>query len=508
MSRNRLALLGLAITAIALVGAARVSFERDSTPVSRAQQAHEHAPGCGLEEPAFCDSFDAPSPGGRAGDLDESRWSFARVTQAMHVGQGILNQFVATEAALCREKIYGVLPPRDSFFCDAHGTESMHWMEALNDDGAYIYNSARIRQPFDFADRTGRITFDVDAKTQGNHSWWVEVWITDEPVPAPHIDKPGTAARPRNGIGLVFSNACRGPWRGNLESVELIRDYEHTRLTEGRGLTLEECYTTGDDVFNHFEVRISRDHVEVWATDAGATNLQRRATASGINLPFTRGYVSFQHTQYNAAKFGAPTAEQTYHWDNIGFDGPVLPIPRGYDAPDALTRGRTGNTINLAYALDAKGMQVCCTGGGGWQQAGPLVFDDVDLRHATGGRINLNVWYGKAGSTFRYRLNGGGWQTVAYPFPDFVFNAARTLSLPVPLHALRAGRNTLEFAADAEVQIANIDLTVDLDDAAPRAPAPTRTPGPGHGQHGASSAAATPASPSEHGNGGKHDCED
>src|SRR5690348_13644286 len=33
---------------------------------------------CGLDQPAFCEDFESPSPGGRSGDLDESRFSFAR----------------------------------------------------------------------------------------------------------------------------------------------------------------------------------------------------------------------------------------------------------------------------------------------------------------------------------------------------------------------------------------------------------------------------------------------
>ncbi|MBL8742372.1 MAG: hypothetical protein JNK04_14790, partial [Myxococcales bacterium] len=33
---------------------------------------------CQLADPAFCETFDKPSPGGRGGDLDERLWSVAR----------------------------------------------------------------------------------------------------------------------------------------------------------------------------------------------------------------------------------------------------------------------------------------------------------------------------------------------------------------------------------------------------------------------------------------------
>ena len=41
------------------------------------------------------------------------------------------------------------------------------------------------------------------------------------------------------------------------------------------------------------------------------------------------------NTAYAAAKFGA-SSHQTYHWDNVGFDGPILPGPAQYSIPDSL----------------------------------------------------------------------------------------------------------------------------------------------------------------------------
>src|SRR5262245_8640464 len=34
---------------------------------------------CHLPDAAFCDAFAKPSPGGRAGDLDDAKWAFARL---------------------------------------------------------------------------------------------------------------------------------------------------------------------------------------------------------------------------------------------------------------------------------------------------------------------------------------------------------------------------------------------------------------------------------------------
>jgi hypothetical protein len=217
-------------------------------------------------------------------------------------------------------------------------------MEAFNDQGGYIYNDARIRQPFDFTNRTGIITFDVDAKTFGSHSWWPELWITDQPQPAPHENI--VVSPPRNGIGLEFSGGCPGSstgdpppndigsGTGNLGLVDIARNYQIEPMINSwsKGPTGEVftipwvnggpmCYQTMPDMKNHFEIHVSQQRIEVWATDPAATNLRLMAIVDNINLPFTRGYVHLQHAAYNAEK-GGGTHYQTYHWDNVGFDGP------------------------------------------------------------------------------------------------------------------------------------------------------------------------------------------
>src|SRR4051794_8293521 len=59
----------LALTATVACNSAAVVFEGHAPPA---------AAGCGLPAPAFCETFETPSPGGRGGDLDEAVWSFAR----------------------------------------------------------------------------------------------------------------------------------------------------------------------------------------------------------------------------------------------------------------------------------------------------------------------------------------------------------------------------------------------------------------------------------------------
>ncbi|HZU82178.1 MAG TPA: hypothetical protein VE987_04645, partial [Polyangiaceae bacterium] len=73
-------------------------------------------PGCGLAQAAFCDTFDTPSPGGRAGDLDDASWSASRISTINNFGQGQYNVWGSTTTSACGKQTSGVLPPNDMFF--------------------------------------------------------------------------------------------------------------------------------------------------------------------------------------------------------------------------------------------------------------------------------------------------------------------------------------------------------------------------------------------------------
>ena len=71
--------------------------------------------------------------------------------------------------------------------------------------------SYMIRQPFDFANRTGRIVFDVDAFSPNGLATYVEVDLVEDPVPAPPFGAvPYFEAGPvpRNGLMMKWSDNC------------------------------------------------------------------------------------------------------------------------------------------------------------------------------------------------------------------------------------------------------------------------------------------------------------
>ena len=77
----------------------------------------------------------------------------------------------------------------------------------------YGVNSYMIRQPFDFAGRTGKIVFDVDAVDQGLGGF-IEIELTEDPTPATtfrEFQNFEVGPVPRNGLTLRLASSAECP---------------------------------------------------------------------------------------------------------------------------------------------------------------------------------------------------------------------------------------------------------------------------------------------------------
>jgi len=405
------------------------------------------APGaCGLAHPAFCDTFESPSPGGRAGDLDERAWGVGRLSQLTNVSQSANNPFPLAMAAACDGPRQVAPDGSDYFFCARPGqSQALH--QALNDGGGIILHAFHVRRPFDFAGRVGTVAFSVDAWT--TPGGWFEVWIVDEPVPAVHTSLPGMDPLPRTGVGLVFQ-PCGADTR--LQSVTLVQDHQVTRTIGPTELDESACFAAVPGTLNRMELLIGERAIEVRASPSSdPASLARVALVSGLDLPLDRGYVHFETLGYNAVKTGG-TADQTRVWDDIAFDGPLVPLPRAYDVPDHLEwwdgAAPPMTVRNTAYVLLATNQQT-------------FRLEGVDRRDAAQAFIDLSAFGLSAVGSFRFRFNAGTWRELPYPQSS---DSWRAVSLPVSVDDLAGGVNMLELAAGAAatgtVLVANIDLTV------------------------------------------------
>ena len=311
---------------------ATVPFERpDYTP----------QPGnCGFQAPAFCDTFEGgPHGGGRSGELDPAFWSVVRgmpynsasFDDAVRIGPALIGQ--------CRADLSNtrVLPDSDTLVCDPIATiASRH---ALSTAAAQNYglSTYRIRQPFDFAGRTGTVKLDMDLSNNGLGGWPALI-IAGDPSAAPSFDWQERGSGPKNGIEIEFGTG----WCNDAHSLQLIvytfEDYVQTSHVPSFDCENPHA-VTAPDALNHVEVYLTQQHIEVWTSDASSNGGDfsgfQKLWQGELDLPFSRGYVSLALRNHATMKYWLGSAA-TVRWDNIGFDGPALSDVRDYSAPDSL----------------------------------------------------------------------------------------------------------------------------------------------------------------------------
>jgi hypothetical protein len=436
-----------------------------------------------LQSAAFCDTFDAPSGNrGRAGELDSARWGGSRLAPSLNSGFGAATPIGLATLRPCRSGLPNqVFPPSDTLVCDGNGAiASAHLMVAVGAQN-YGQNSYRIRQPFDFAGRTGKIVFDADATVESALIGWVSVEVVEDPTNAPTFmlasgnDESG--AVPRNAIELQFQNNCvNGDAPGvGLRMVQIYGNYRPTTHWPPQSAP---CIPTQRDHLNRFEVRLSQQNVEVWATPASAEGRSFPSAvlmySTPVNLPFSRGYVSITTHNHASLKYSENNAMDAWvtRWDNVGFDGPVIANWREYEVADSLTPAhyaadRERPAVSVGYLVNdaADG------------PAQTLRLRNVDTTNAVSARLSLSAWYLTSADfgadpprfVLRYRFNGRAWR-------DRMLNAGelRVLAegngqigqmLEVALSDLVQGDNTLEFVTANVPQsyrpfVQNIDLIV------------------------------------------------
>jgi len=319
--------------------------------------------------------------------------------------------------------------------------------------------------------------------------------VTDEPVPAPWIHFGSFISHPRHGLAVRLgsaasnsgnnqgecpTNANLDKWRWTVDSAAIIRDFvmedtvsEHADDCLGaqtcfRGnlkVNILDCVIEPDGPnggFNHVEVKINKQQIDVYATDAGTSApLKHIASITGADLSFTNGVVWIDDAHYNADKGPAEFPSQRVHtfaWDNIAFDGPLQPRPLSFVVLDSMT------PIDPQSGIGSNGSFL----GWGSTPTGPVSLTTLpmkasDIAAATGALLLFNFWVRDPASyTFAYTVNGHA-HTYAWPYPDTQANTARTLAIPVPLEDLVAGPNTVTlglvnaYAEWAHVNVALLD---------------------------------------------------
>jgi hypothetical protein len=428
-------------------------------------------PGCGLDEAAFCETFDAPAGATtRAGELDPKRWSAARMCNIG--GPTSEDEAVAIGAARvpsCRGDLpERVFPSEDALICDGNPQIESNHLLMLVAAQNYGQNSYRIRQPFDFAERTGKIVFDAEGYNVGLLGW-ISLEITEDPAPAPSFTLQQNfenGSIPRNGVEIQFSHNCGGDQVG-IGELLTYDDYAQAALLENDG----QCVSAAAGKLNHFEVEVSRSRIEVYATPASddGVTFGARVLLAGFDvvLPFTRGYVHITAHNHATLKYSDEMVDAWQaRWDNVGFDGPTLTGDfREYEALDAREPTK-GGKVNVGYRVadSAEGPHRA------------IEIAGVDPEGAVSARIALQNWsLHFAGDpppsdfVLNFRINGHDWRARPLTPSELRMMAelpnagTRSLLLDVDVAELTPGTNTLELTTtNAPQSYPPVALNIDL----------------------------------------------
>ena len=445
---------------------------------------------CGLASAAFCDTFDAPSANkGRAGELDATRWSASRAAPQLPSGGGVATAIGPATIGSCRSGLPAqVYPSQDALVCSANASiASPHLLVAVAAQN-YGQNSYRIRQPFDFSGRTGKIVFDADASVLNSLIGWISVEVVEDPTNAPSFiagiyDNDEDGSIPRNGFELQLQNRCDGYVTTPHVGLRMLMLYKNYKATTLEAPAPPVCVDTKPGHLNHVEVEVSQQSISIWATpysvDGKSFGSAVLLHSAAVNLPFSRGYVSITTHNHASEKYSSDTMDAwVARWDNVGFDGPVVNKWREYEVADSLTPGVAGiqATSFPARPVVSIGYRVADAVDG---PAQTLRLRNVSLDNAVSARLSLSAWYLTSAAfgadptkfVLRYRFNGKAWHDRKLTADELAVLTSLSRGqlsqmLDVPLSDLVTGDNTLEFVTVNVPQsypplIANIDLVLE-----------------------------------------------
>jgi hypothetical protein len=429
--------------------------------------------------PAFCETFDQPAgTGNRSGDLNGNLWGVSRLLGGVNSGQAQWYDASPTIMQKCGQSVQ-VQPDNDVAICNGQ------LVEAVSDQHGVTSLAMYPKQPFDIAGRTGTVAFDVSDDSHGSHRAWPEFWYTDKPVPVPFTHFSSLQQVPKDGFGVRFDAFCPAfgdPGCGirpacpeypisvsviSVGSADVVNNYVTNDSSmdspPGPGpisVQVVGCVkaSSGPGDLNHFELRISPNEIDVYGVDAGAAGpLKKIAVISNMSLTLTRGLVWLEDAHYNGDKDGPDQGTHTFTWDNLAFDGPVMPRDLAFDVPDRLTPvGPNYPTLlNLGWPLgnDANPLTLMVSGVFNVDKAAAAI---LTFNYSTDLPITLN-----------YKVNNGVWHDEPWPFPVcFTQNGniqcgSRTLNVPVPLSEVQTGTNIIQFKTSDTTNnagISNVDL--------------------------------------------------
>jgi len=444
--------------------------------------------------------FEGPSHRrGRAGELDSLFWSAGRnqgqlsTTRAMGIGMAVVPE--------CRPGWpTHVWPDGDTLICNpTANVASQHLLVGAAAQN-YGQNGYRIRQPFDFAGRTGKIVFDATVNMLSGLHGWMSLAITEDPISVPGYAIRGNdegSIIPKNAVEVHFINVG-DMTRIGARNVHIFRNYADTVYEPQQ----DKAPSFKPGKLNRYEFLVSEQGIELTVTAPSEDGVTFAAPEYRFkvdaSIPFSRGYVHVSVHNHAMIKYTQPDAQSAIvdatvaQIDNVGFDGPVIGNWREYEVPDALVEFH--EPLGDPYNPENKGYDIGYVVGDVAQ--GPkqvLHLTGVDTTNAANATLAWTAWINADpnGPTplenyaFRARLNGKRWLEYKFSAAELAFfrdgptvvdpqgapvgdpasQGRLGLLIDVPLEDLVPGDNTVEFVT-ANIPtgypplVSNVDLVM------------------------------------------------
>jgi hypothetical protein len=424
----------------------------------------------------FCETFDTKNPGipSRTGGLDPNVWGVSRNNAAVNFGQSQYLAWPTTSQLQSCNGTISVSPPNDVAVCNGQ------LRQVTNDNGAVTTLAMYPKQPFDFAGRTGTVSFDISNDSRGTHAAWPEFWFSNLPVPTPFNHFDTWQALPEHGFGIRFGAAVGAGQYGScpngnnldkprwtVDSAVVIRNYVMDDTIGIGGVrtnmksTILDCVIASPEnsgILNHVELRISQNQIDIYASDAGVTpspaNLKRIAVVTNANLSATRGLIWLEDVHYNADK-AEPEGDHshsqrthTFVWDNVAFDGPFTYRDFSYDALDN-TEIRGDGTVNLGKASGPN------------QTASWNVLNMPANPKAATVRVLFNYQTYDAPTVLNVIVNGHAYSVRPNPYnPSNQGYTSRTHAVTIPITDLVPGTNVVQLGSDQAMVTSNVNIAL------------------------------------------------
>jgi hypothetical protein len=388
---------------------------------------------------AFEETFDGLSPGAPSQDVIPNTFDFV-VTHQTHPKTpdgfddlGSFGTFPADHGADCSappnqhdisgttHRSNGAAPDPTFYVCNGHLMSSMGEVEGYSSTAFWP------RQEFDFGNG-GVLEWSVNLNAPHGRSWWeiqimpreqlqaaaVKDWLgADETYPAQRIVLEFTDDSTRH----VQIGSGSPPPEGEI--VDEVK-------WPGWGMAHDgDAALTDRKIRRKMRLELQADQL-AWGIEQedGQFDWMRVDVPGG--LPFTRGLVLFTTHAYTPPKSGNNHL-YTFHWDDIRFSGPRLPMYEVFESPSVLTLNAAGG------------------GGVGASESQVITVPRVGNNPVLFGQVHS----GLAGQVL-VSVNGGP-QIEVRPISqapknsDCYFGTWRTFRLPLDPGVLHAGENTVQW---------------------------------------------------------------